>query len=452
MLRWLLGGREAQGPAEKTSLLFIGEEQPKNCYTELQVLKGHFDIVRFLVQIDDFRFASADDDGLVFVWNIQTGERLHELRGHTQQITAITGFKMKTADIWCSMILTASSDRTISLWDVDNGNRVHTVSELQSSVKCLLALERLDLWLSGGNDLCVWNRNFELLCKMEPFTDAGITTFIELPKNCIVAAVDKELIIYRLTLSTCDEQKWDIQEIRRLRDHQDNIRALINVNDWAFASGSHIGEVIIWDSLSWMIIANTRVFAETANANEQPEIKITPFKQQEMSIQHLASDGEYVVAAVGNGIYLYNLLTRNVTAYKKNAHDSNVLQILKFSEKHLISCSEDGSVRMWELQDLPLAAEPASSGFFGMWGFGRPTKPTSQHLKKTPESAPQRTLELMGDLIGHSGAVQMFLYFKDNGLVTCSADNLIILWKDGARESRLRSIALFQKLEQNSRM
>ncbi|KAG2466664.1 WDR41 protein, partial [Polypterus senegalus] len=257
----------------KTSLLFIGEEQPKNCYTELQVLKGHFDIVRFLVQIDDFRFASAGDDGLVFVWNIQ----------------------------------------------------------------CLHALERLDLWLSGGNDLCVWNRNFELLCKMEPFADAGITTFIELPKNCIVAAVDKELtfmdehfpylmfdffeVIYRLTLSTCDEQKWDIQEIRRLRDHQDSIRALINVN-----------------------------------------------------------------------------------------------------------------------------------GFFGMWGFGRPTKPTSQHLKKTPESAPQRTLELMGDLIGHSGAVQMFLYFKDNGLVTCSADNLIILWKDGARESRLRSIALFQKLEQNSRM
>lgn len=31
-----------------------------------------------------------------------------------------------------------------------------------------------------------------------------------------------------------------------------------------------------------------------------------------------------------------------------------------FSE--LMSCSEDGSVRMWEIQDLPLAAEPASAG------------------------------------------------------------------------------------------
>lgn len=40
---------------QKNPVLFIGEEQPKNWFTELQVLKGHFDIVRFLVQIDDFR-------------------------------------------------------------------------------------------------------------------------------------------------------------------------------------------------------------------------------------------------------------------------------------------------------------------------------------------------------------------------------------------------------------
>lgn len=58
MLRWILGGREAQSSVEKSPVLCIGEEQPKNWFTELQVLKGHFDIVRFLVQIDDFRRSS----------------------------------------------------------------------------------------------------------------------------------------------------------------------------------------------------------------------------------------------------------------------------------------------------------------------------------------------------------------------------------------------------------
>lgn len=44
---------------------------------------------------------------------------------------------------------------------------------------------------------------------------------------------------------------------------------------------------------------------------------------------------------------------------------------------------------------------------------------------------------------------QMFVSFGENGLVTCSADHLLILWKNGERQSRLRSLALFQKLEEN---
>uniref|UniRef100_A0A2K5PN23 Uncharacterized protein n=1 Tax=Cebus imitator TaxID=2715852 RepID=A0A2K5PN23_CEBIM len=48
MLRWLMGGggREPQGLAEKSPLQTI-------------VLKAHHDIVRFLVQLDGYRFVSA---------------------------------------------------------------------------------------------------------------------------------------------------------------------------------------------------------------------------------------------------------------------------------------------------------------------------------------------------------------------------------------------------------
>uniref|UniRef100_A0A4W6DC66 Uncharacterized protein n=1 Tax=Lates calcarifer TaxID=8187 RepID=A0A4W6DC66_LATCA len=120
---------------QKSPVLCIGEEQPKNWFTELQVLKGHFDIVRFLVQIDDFRCASAGDDGLVLVWNIETGERLQELRGHSQQITAITTLTCNNGLMSHTSLITASSDRSLSLWDPDTGNRVQTISDLQSSVK-----------------------------------------------------------------------------------------------------------------------------------------------------------------------------------------------------------------------------------------------------------------------------------------------------------------------------
>uniref|UniRef100_A0A669C5G9 WD repeat domain 41 n=1 Tax=Oreochromis niloticus TaxID=8128 RepID=A0A669C5G9_ORENI len=425
-------------------VLCIGEEQPKNCFTELQVLKGHFDIVRFLVQIDDFRCASAGDDGLVLVWNVETGERLQELRGHSQQITAITTITCKNEVTLNTSLITASSDRSLSLWDPDTGNRVQTISDLHSSVKCLLVLERLCVWLSGGEELCVWNRDFQLQCQRPNHSDTGITALIELPKNYIAAAMDKK--ISKSTKYGADEQI--MAEIRCLSDHQDQIRALINVNDGFFASGSHMGELILWNATEWNLLAYEHILWEESQAYNQTEIRMGAPKPSEMSIQHLTTNGNLILAAVGSGLYVYSIQTRSVVAYRKVAHDSNVLHTMLLSDSELMSCSEDGSVRMWEIQDLPLPAEPASSGFFGMWSFGRSNKQSGPPSKKVIDIPNIRMLELTGDLIGHSGAVQMFVSFKEKGLVTCSADHLLILWKNGERQSRLRSLALFQKLEE----
>ncbi|XP_067280351.1 WD repeat-containing protein 41 isoform X1 [Pseudorasbora parva] len=449
MLRWILGGREAQGTVEKSAALFIEEEQPKNCFTEMQVLKGHFDIVRFLVQIDDLRFASAGDDGQVLVWNVETGDCLMVLRGHTQQITAMTSYTFIRGGNAHTALITASSDRTLSLWDPDSGNRVQNISDLQSSVKCLLVLDRLGVWLSGGNELCVWNRDFELQCKTVHHSDAGISAMLELPKNFIAAAMDKEIVIFRVNLSGSDIV---VMAMRHLADHQDTIHSLININDGLFASGSHIGELIIWDSVDWTIQAFELILWEEPAGDSQSEVRLTHQKRIETPIQHMSSDGEFIVAAVGSGLYVYDVPMKSVLAYRKIAHDSNVLHTM-LQDGHLMSCSEDGSVRMWELQDLPLPAEPASSGFFGMFGtFGRSSKQACPPAKKIPELPGLRSLELTGDLIGHSGAVQMFLSFKEKGLVTCSTDHLLIVWKDGELQSQLRSLAVFQKLEENQEL
>lgn len=46
-------------------------------------------------------------------------------------------------------------------------------------------------------------------------------------------------------------------------------------------------------------------------------------------------------------------------------------------------------------------------GFFNMWGFGRANKQANQAAKKMQENTPVYFLELVGDLIGHSSAVQV---------------------------------------------
>ncbi|XP_020659736.3 WD repeat-containing protein 41 [Pogona vitticeps] len=449
MLRWLIGGgREPQGLAEK-SVQTIGEEQTQNPYTELLVLKGHHDIVRFLVAVDNCRFASAGDDGIVCLWSAQTGEKLFELHAHTQKITALAAFPLSDAsEEKCHMILTAGADRTVIIWDCDSGRQIHKVSCFHSTVKCLTVLQRLNVWLSGGSDLCVWNQKLDLLCKTSHLIDADITTMIELPENCVAAAVGKELMIFRLTTSR-DGSEWNVIEVKRLLDHQDNIVSLVSVSGKAFATGSHAGEMIVWDSLDWTMQAYERNWDASLHVDPQQEIKLS-HSQNEVSIQYLASDKECLFAAVGKGIYVYNLQMKRVIAFQRTAHDSTVLHISKLPNRQIISCSEDGSVRIWELRaKQQLTAEPVPTGFFNIWGFGKTSKPANQTAKKAPESTTIYFLDLTGDLIGHSSAVQMFLYFGDDGLATCSADNLIILWKDGERESRLRSFMLFHKLKQS---
>lgn len=93
--------------------------------------------------------------------------------------------------------------------------------------QCLLVLERLSVWLSGGQELCVWNEDFQLQCHRQNHSDngeivtinplsrltvaplfahklinavfflfwhfAGITALLELPKNCVAGAMDKEI-------------------------------------------------------------------------------------------------------------------------------------------------------------------------------------------------------------------------------------------------------------------
>ncbi|KAB1281325.1 WD repeat-containing protein 41 [Camelus dromedarius] len=443
MLRWLIGGgREPQGLAEKSPLQTIGEEQTQNPYTELLVLKAHHDIVRFLVQLDDYRFASAGDDGIVVVWNAQTGEKLLELNGHTQKITAIITLpSLEACEEKNQLILTASADRTVIIslnpepseiamvtkgpvWDCDTGRQVQKVSCFQSTVKV---------------------------------KNQGISALIEIPKNCVVAAVGKELIIFRLVAPTEGSLGWDILEVKRLLDHQDNILSLVNVNDihdlcldLSFVTGSHVGELIIWDILDWTVQACEHNFWDPSpQLDTQQEIKLCQ-KPNDVSIHHFTWDEENIFVAVGRGLYVYNLQMKRVIACQKTAHDSSVLHVAKLPNRQLISCSEDGSVRIWELREKQqLAAEPVPTGFFNMWGFGRVNKQASHPVKKQQENAILFSLELIGDLIGHSSSVEMFLYFEDHGLVTCSADHLIILWKNGERESGLRSLKLFQKLEEN---
>lgn len=66
----------------------------------------------------------------------------------------------------------------------------------------------------------------------------------------------------------------------------------VSSSDGLFASGSHAGELILWDAVDWNIMAYEHILWEESRASTASEIRMAAPKPSEMSIQHLTTNGK----------------------------------------------------------------------------------------------------------------------------------------------------------------
>jgi WD40 repeat protein/TolB-like protein len=96
------------------------------------------------VSNDGSTIAAACHDSLVRVWDVESLELLHELKGHTDQVTAC-GF-----DPTGRKLVTGGRDRTIRFWDVESGELIRTIDGLSDIVHSVRFLADGRRVISGG--------------------------------------------------------------------------------------------------------------------------------------------------------------------------------------------------------------------------------------------------------------------------------------------------------------
>ena len=95
----------------------------------------------------------SSDDGTVAMWDVETGELVHEFIGHEGAVNAVDYHPTE------AQILTAGDDGIILLWDVATGNIIHRFTEHSGAVNDVVFNQDGTEILSGSEDKLVilWN-------------------------------------------------------------------------------------------------------------------------------------------------------------------------------------------------------------------------------------------------------------------------------------------------------
>lgn len=119
------------------------------------VLKGHTDGVMCLQYNDKLQHPSfpilitGSYDRTVRVWNMETGQEVHRLLGHTRAVRALQFDECK--------LVTGSMDRTLRLWNWRTGQCIRTLEGHTAGVVCLSFDSNILVSGSVDKTVKVWN-------------------------------------------------------------------------------------------------------------------------------------------------------------------------------------------------------------------------------------------------------------------------------------------------------
>ncbi|RUS88625.1 hypothetical protein EGW08_003584, partial [Elysia chlorotica] len=150
----------------------------------------------------------------------------------------------------------------------------------------------------------------------------------------------------------------------------------------------------------------------------------------------------YLFAGTGYGFFAFDVTadTEKVVLQKRRAHLSKITCMgLACGGEFLVTCSEDKCLRLWGRKP---SADP--------WHDGVPLTPMERFtgLSSSELINSQAGLwepNLLGECCAHGGSVQGFLDFDHEGIVSCGADGLVIIWKNWEMQKVRRNQAV-QKL------
>ena len=344
---------------------------PEEIYNPLPachaVLDGHTNRVFSLaLSADGNRIVSGSSDKTLRVWDVKNGECLKIFQGHDYYSDfVLTGDGRR--------IVSGSSDKTLRVWDMQSGECLNIFDGHTDSVDMirLTADDRLVVSGSSDNTLRMWNLGSgECLKVLQGHT--GIVTSIALSADGRIAVSgsrDKTLRVWDLSSGEC---------LKVLRGHASEVTSLSASLDFSLVVSQGWDKTLrVWDINSGecmhvlkghqkpiIVSGLTQDMRRIVSLSEDMELRVWDLDTGNCKISYFNEEkgGDYYpISAVLNNngkIFVFEKRTLRIwdietsECLKVFEEPTGLIECLCISSdgKHIFSGSSEGTLRVWDME------------------------------------------------------------------------------------------------------
>jgi WD40 repeat protein len=330
----------------------------------IRTLAGHADSVNAVVLTPDGRCAvSASSDNTLKVWDLESGLEIRTLAGHADSVRAVA----LTPD--GRRAVSASDDSTIKVWDIKSGKEIRTLKGHDGGFNSVALTPDGLRAVSASSDstLNVWDLG----------TGKAIQTLVGHggPIRAIAPTADGLRAI-----SASDDKTlkiWDLEsglEIRTLKGHANGVSAVALTPDGLrVVSASKDWTLKIWDLESGenmqtlkgghmdyiKAVALTRDGLRAVSTSDDKTITVWDLKKcqkvrilrghiDRVTAVSLTSDGQIAVSASSDGTLKVWNIEGDKDIRTPNGYASEVRAVALTSDGQIaVSASSDGTLKIW---------------------------------------------------------------------------------------------------------
>ena len=306
--------------------------------SDMRVLKGHKKWVNTVsYNAEGSLIVSASGDGTIKIWDANNGKNVGTLVGHEEAVCSAC-FSPNGEEI-----VSASADSTIRIWNAKSGQTIKTLEGHSDAV--LSAVYSPDgktiVSTSCDNTLMVWDaETFDFKHRLEGHVGNVNAAVFSPDGKFIASASDDSLVII-----------WDAngKEIRQLKGHNGPVKSINFSNDGKrLLSSSSDNTIMIWD-------VGTGIPIDTIDRNYfVPWVNTAVYRP----------DGRCFISGTGDNVMtIWDAKSLSIVSQKQL--ESDVLYTSAYSPdgRNIIMSFYDGSIIIWSYPPLQELIDKARERF-----------------------------------------------------------------------------------------